>query len=262
MAEQEVYTKEKLREIESLKSYAFNERANYESIWKQVAIYCGLNRYFYDERKNDRKDDIEVNNSQAIIALNQTSDSMLGILIGNGDFFKIKIKNSVYDLLKNNNITYSVGQLNDYIEHINNVIQEQLFNKESNFIKTLHKSIKEYFAFGNTGMPGNITFSTNAYAVKDSFKPTLNSVAKVIKKYSKTFVEITGHTDSTGNAATNNTLSFNRANAVGNYLKTQGVSANRMLIEGKGSRDPIASNSTATGREKNRRVEITLINNQ
>lgn len=108
-------------------------------------------------------------------------------------------------------------------------------------------------------MPGNITFSTNSYTIKDSFKPVLTSVSKVLKKYDKTYVQIVGYTDNTGTASINNTLSYNRANAVANYLKLKGVSANRMLIEGKGSKNPIASNSTAAGREKNRRVEITLV---
>ena len=108
-------------------------------------------------------------------------------------------------------------------------------------------------------MPGNITFNTNSYKVKDSFKPVLTSVSKVLKKYNKTYVQIAGYTDNTGNKATNNTLSFNRANAVANYLKLKGVNANRMLIEGHGSKNPIASNSTAKGRGKNRRVEITLV---
>lgn len=108
-------------------------------------------------------------------------------------------------------------------------------------------------------MPGNITFSTNSYTIKDSFKPVLTSVSKVLKKYDKTYVQIVGYTDNTGTASINNTLSYNRANAVANYLKLKGVSANRMLIEGKGSKNPIASNSTAAGREQNRRVEITLV---
>lgn len=108
-------------------------------------------------------------------------------------------------------------------------------------------------------MPGNITFSTNSYTIKDSFKPVLTSVSKVLKKYDKTYVQIVGYTDNTGTASINNTLSYNRANAVANYLKLKGVSANRMLVEGNGSKNPIASNSTASGREKNRRVEITLV---
>ena len=111
-------------------------------------------------------------------------------------------------------------------------------------------------------MPGNITFGTNEYAIQPGFQPTLNSIAKVIKEYNKTMVQITGYTDSTGSAALNNSLSLQRANAVANYLRLQGVSADRIVTEGAGSRNPIASNSTAAGREQNRRVEIVLLNKQ
>ena len=111
-------------------------------------------------------------------------------------------------------------------------------------------------------MPGNITFGTNEYAIQPGFQPTLNSIAKVITEYNKTMVQITGYTDSTGSAALNNSLSLQRANAVANYLRLQGVSADRIVTEGAGSRNPIASNSTAAGREQNRRVEIVLLNKQ
>ena len=75
-------------------------------------------------------------------------------------------------------------------------------------------------------------------------------------------VQITGYTDSTGSAALNNSLSLQRANAVANYLRLQGVSADRIVTEGAGSRNPIASNATPAGREQNRRVEIVLLNKQ
>ncbi len=111
-------------------------------------------------------------------------------------------------------------------------------------------------------MPGNITFGTNEYAIQPNFQPTLNSIAKVINEYNKTKVEITGYTDSTGSAAYNNTLSLQRAQAVSNYLQLQNVSGSRILVFGAGSKNPIASNSTAAGREQNRRVEIVLLNQQ
>lgn len=109
-------------------------------------------------------------------------------------------------------------------------------------------------------MPGNITFGTNEAVIRAQFQPVLNSVAKVINEYNKTMVEIIGYTDSTGSAATNNALSLRRANAVSNYLRLQGVDGNRIVTDGLGSKNPIASNATAAGREQNRRVEITLIN--
>ncbi len=111
-------------------------------------------------------------------------------------------------------------------------------------------------------MPGNITFNTNEATIMDGFKPVLNSIAKVIKEYNKTMVQINGYTDSTGSNATNMALSLRRANAVSNYLRLQGVDGNRIVTDGLGSANPIASNATAAGREQNRRVEIVLINQQ
>lgn len=111
-------------------------------------------------------------------------------------------------------------------------------------------------------MPGNITFDSNEATIKAGFQPVLNSIAKVIKEYNKTMVQVNGYTDSTGNAAINNSLSLMRANSVSNYLRIKGVDANRIVANGYGSSNPIASNSTALGREQNRRVEIVLINRQ
>lgn len=111
-------------------------------------------------------------------------------------------------------------------------------------------------------MPGNITFDTNEAVIKQGFQPVLNSIAKVIKEYNKTMVQVYGYTDNTGSAATNNALSLRRANAVSNYLRLRGVDGNRIITDGLGSANPIASNSTAAGREQNRRVEIALINKQ
>jgi outer membrane protein OmpA-like peptidoglycan-associated protein len=109
-------------------------------------------------------------------------------------------------------------------------------------------------------MPRNITFDSNDANIKVSFQPVLNSIAKVIKEYNKTMVQVNGYTDSTGSQATNNALSLMRANSVSNYLRIKGVDANRIVANGYGSSNPIASNSTALGREQNRRVEIVLIN--
>lgn len=111
-------------------------------------------------------------------------------------------------------------------------------------------------------MPGNITFDSNDATIKPTFQPVLNSIAKVVKEYNKTLIQVNGYTDSTGSAALNNSLSLMRANSISNYLKIQGVDAGRIVANGYGSSNPIASNSTAAGREQNRRVEMILINKQ
>lgn len=111
-------------------------------------------------------------------------------------------------------------------------------------------------------MPGNITFDTNQAMIKTNFKPVLDSVAKVINNYDKTKVQVSGYTDNTGSAATNNALSLKRADAVATYLKLRGVASARVVAYGLGSSSPIANNATDSGREQNRRVEIALINQQ
>lgn len=111
-------------------------------------------------------------------------------------------------------------------------------------------------------MPGNITFDSNESIVKSSFKPVLDSIAKVLVEYNKTMVNVAGYTDSTGTASLNKKLSGERADAVANYLIMKGVASTRVNSAGYGSSNPIASNSTAAGREQNRRVEISLINMQ
>ena len=111
-------------------------------------------------------------------------------------------------------------------------------------------------------MPGNITFKTDAADINAGFYATLNSVAKVLNKYDNSTVMVMGFTDSTGSAAYNQTLSQNRASAVAAYLQGQGVKSNRFEILAMGASNPIADNSTAAGRQQNRRVEIKIIPNK
>lgn len=111
-------------------------------------------------------------------------------------------------------------------------------------------------------MPSNITFATDSAVFQTSFNRVLDSVAKVLKEYDQTLVQVVGYTDNTGTLAYNNQLSLKRAQAVATYLQNRGVSASRLSVMGMGPNNPIASNSTAAGREQNRRVEITLINMQ
>ncbi len=107
-------------------------------------------------------------------------------------------------------------------------------------------------------MPGDITFATNSSTVSGSFYPTLNSVSKVLSKYKSTLIDITGHTDSTGSATYNYQLSEKRAASVAGFLQSRRVNPARFRISGNGPAQPIASNNTAAGRAKNRRVTINL----
>ncbi|KRP19996.1 MAG: OmpA family protein [Porticoccaceae bacterium] len=111
----------------------------------------------------------------------------------------------------------------------------------------------------NLIMPGNITFATNSADINSSFYPVLDSVALVLTEFDKTVVVVAGHTDSDGSDALNETLSRNRASSVSNYLISQKILPARFEIIGFGERQPIASNTTAEGKQLNRRVEITLL---
>ena len=107
-------------------------------------------------------------------------------------------------------------------------------------------------------MPGNITFATDSSNISADFYPVLDSVALVVNEFEKTYVDIIGHTDSTGAADYNQRLSVNRADSVARYLESQQVLPQRILTEGMGQNSPIASNDTPEGRALNRRVEIRL----
>lgn len=111
-------------------------------------------------------------------------------------------------------------------------------------------------------MPGNITFRTDSADINSGFYATLNSVAKVLKKYSNSTVMVMGYTDSTGSVEYNQTLSQARAQSVASYLIGQGIKASRFEVLGMGISNPIASNATAAGRQQNRRVEIKIIPNK
>ncbi|MDR3410517.1 MAG: OmpA family protein [Formivibrio sp.] len=105
-------------------------------------------------------------------------------------------------------------------------------------------------------IPSDVSFDTGRYDIKPNLRPVLDRFASTLNQNPVTTVKIIGHTDSTGSDAINDPLSVNRANATRDYLVARGVAMNRISIDGRGSHEPIADNSTAAGRAMNRRVEI------
>lgn len=108
-------------------------------------------------------------------------------------------------------------------------------------------------------LPDGVTFDFAKYDIKPQFYPALNTIANTLREYNQTIVEVSGHTDSVGSDAANQTLSERRANAVSGYLMGQGLQRERFEVVGMGERYPIASNDTDSGRALNRRVEIRLL---
>lgn len=111
-------------------------------------------------------------------------------------------------------------------------------------------------------MPSNITFASNQSTITPQFHDILNSIANVLSHYDKTFLSIEGHTDSSGSESYNQTLSERRARSVQQYLVNQSIMQARLSVVGYGEMRPVASNETASGKAKNRRVEVQIVPNQ
>lgn len=105
-------------------------------------------------------------------------------------------------------------------------------------------------------IPSDISFDVGRADIKPNFRAVLDTFAAGLNRNPAARVTIVGHTDSAGSDAINNPLSVQRAAAVRDYLTTRGVAVGRIAIDGRGSREPVASNDTAEGRARNRRVEI------
>lgn len=107
-------------------------------------------------------------------------------------------------------------------------------------------------------VPSDIAFDSGQAVIKPNFRTSLDNFAQSLQQNPSSTITIIGHTDSTGSPAVNEPLSLQRADATRDYLVSRGVAANRFSIDGRGSREPIASNDTEAGRARNRRVEIFL----
>lgn len=103
-----------------------------------------------------------------------------------------------------------------------------------------------------------INFDTGSATIQASSYPLLDKIVVEAKKCKGATIQVHGHTDSSGNKATNRLLSHARAKSVGRYMLTKGV-AEEVRIFGHGANNPIADNATEEGRAKNRRIEFKVI---
>ncbi len=107
----------------------------------------------------------------------------------------------------------------------------------------------------------NIFFDTGKSTLRAESNAELDRLVKLLKDVPSLEIEISGHTDNTGSASLNEKLSQARAEAVVTYLKGKGIAANRLSSMGYGSRQPIATNNTSSGRQQNRRTEFEIKKN-
>lgn len=108
-------------------------------------------------------------------------------------------------------------------------------------------------------MPSEITFAVNSATINPQFGTTLDQLASTMGEFEQTYIDVLGHTDSTGSDSFNQGLSERRASSVANYLSGRGVNSARLGTRGFGESQPRATNVTEEGRALNRRVEIRLV---
>lgn len=105
-------------------------------------------------------------------------------------------------------------------------------------------------------IPSDISFDSGRHDVKSNLSPILDRFATTLNQNPASTVKIVGHTDSVGSDAMNEPLSVNRAIATRDYLVARRVATNRISVDGRGSREPVADNNSVSGRAMNRRIEI------
>ncbi len=103
-------------------------------------------------------------------------------------------------------------------------------------------------------IPSDISFASGRSDIQPNFRQILDDFARGLQGNPNARVTIIGRTDNVGSDAVNDPLSVNRAASVRNYLTSRGVPAAHISIDGRGEREPIASNATVEGRARNRRV--------
>jgi outer membrane protein OmpA-like peptidoglycan-associated protein len=108
---------------------------------------------------------------------------------------------------------------------------------------------------------GDVLFRTGGSSLNAGGTAQLAKLAVFLNKYPDRTVLIEGHTDSVGSIDSNQALSQRRADAVKAYLVEQSIAGTRLTASGKGAGSPIGDNSSATGRQQNRRVEVIIANN-
>lgn len=107
---------------------------------------------------------------------------------------------------------------------------------------------------------GHLLFANGSSTLRRNADTSLNKLVTFMKQYPEQSALIEGHTDNVGSNEMNHILSQGRADAVKQWLMTNGVASNRLDASGKGELTPIASNDDETGRQQNRRVEIVIVN--
>ena len=172
-----------------------------------------------------------------------------------------------FDLL----VTLSTGDTVEYVGNAEATVVEASRMKKTDLAEEIQKELDEADVAdtevrvteeGVTVSMQNIQFLPESAILRTSEKKKLDVIAKILARYPERDIMITGHTALAGTEEGRQWLSEERAKSVGNYLLFLEVrTEEQIVIRGKAAREPIADNSTDEGRRKNRRVEITILEN-
>lgn len=108
------------------------------------------------------------------------------------------------------------------------------------------------------GLASDASFDVASAELKGQAHQTYGKIASVLKDYDQTVIHVVGHTDSDGSDEYNRELSQRRASAVAGFMEGSGLPRPRVLTEGRGEREPVASNQNSSGKRANRRVDIVI----
>ena len=169
-----------------------------------------------------------------------------------------------YDSLESEGFTITVHGKGTYVAAAN---PELLLEEQKKELEAIEGAKVETVQDANNlqaikvTFDNGILFATNKSELSPASREALIKFANSLKNSPDTDVTIYGHTDNTGSRAVNERISKERADAVANYLVSQGISRSRMTTEGLAFDQPVADNSTASGRAQNRRVEVYITAN-
>ena len=149
-----------------------------------------------------------------------------------------------------------VGKKSSYISNIENLSTKGLTRSATLYVK-LQLGIEEARAGKNIVLK-NLFFQTGKSDINTSTSADLFKLIQFLKDNPSVKLEIQGYTDNTGNLASNQKLSQQRANSVVNYLIKNGIEKERLTAKGSGPANPVADNKTAEGKAQNRRVEMKV----
>ncbi len=191
------------------------------------------------------------NNTQKGAVIGTTAGAVLGGIIGNN----VKKKNSALGAVIGGVVGgVAGGVIGKQMDKQAQKIESEIPGAE---VTRVGEGIDVVFD-ENSG----VYFDTNKSNINTKSQASLAKLASIFKEFPDTNIIVEGHTDSTGDDTYNMTLSQKRANAVADYLVTQGIVRSRLTVYAHGETLPKYDNGTAEGRAKNRRVELGIVANE